>query len=406
MKKWIAFLLTVIAAASLIGCTVSMKETQQTQSVQSGKTDFGTSAETGNDIGTFGLYFITIGKGDAFLLETPQKTYYLVDTGKIEDYRQIARLLRVCGVTEIKGIFLSHGHKDHAGGLDAVMTAFPVKEVFVSGKDTVSYTQIDPEEICRRHGVTLTKLQGGETLSLDGITAEIMVPDSADMENENNNSIVMRIEHGDNSFLMTGDAELLEEAMLCQKGEALKSDVLKLGHHGETDATSEQFLDLVSPKIALITGNEEENPDSVNEIIRQRLEKRKIETYYSESEGLGIAFFSDGKTITSQTVYDKDLPCSLTLAISKADRIHQRITIRNDGAQTAHLGGCVLVSERGNEHFVFPEGTVLDAGEELTVSDEENAQAGDLIWDDVWHKKHDAARLYDSNINLLAQDPQ
>lgn len=89
--------------------------------------------------GTLTISFITIGKGDAFLIETPDKNFYMWDTGKKEDREQILAVLQKKGVKELEGIFLSHGHKDHAGNLEMLLQEYSVKKLYLSGKDDASY---------------------------------------------------------------------------------------------------------------------------------------------------------------------------------------------------------------------------------------------------------------------------
>lgn len=236
------------------------------------------------------------------------------------------------------------------------------------------------------------------------MTAEVWIPQLVDRENENNNSVILRLVHGDSSFLLTGDAELGEEAALMASGVPLRAQVLKLGHHGEDDATSSLLLDTVSPEIALITGNAEENPDSVNEIISENLKIHKVEAYYSEGDPLDI--HSDGKTLSLERVQDRTLPQTLNISFSKVDRAAGAVTIRNDAEEAAQLDGCVLISQRGDEIFHFPAGTQLAPGKELTIVCRDSQVQGDLIWneDAVWKKHRDTALLYDSNMNLLAVD--
>lgn len=84
---------------------------------------------------TVELTFITIGKGDAFLIKTPQNTHYMYDTGKKEDYEQIKQVLETKHVSEFKGIFLSHGHKDHAGNVKHIIKEYPVETIYLSEKN-------------------------------------------------------------------------------------------------------------------------------------------------------------------------------------------------------------------------------------------------------------------------------
>lgn len=259
-----------------------------------GKTEKEEPVVTGK---TAQLTFITIGKGDAFLIRTPGDTYYLCDTGKKEDYPQIKRVLEKKQVTELKGIFLSHGHKDHAGNLKKLIKEYPVEKIYISRKDEASYEKNEIQESAEAGQVLVEYLEGGEVLELEGMKAAVWIPQRCDYRNANNNSVVLRFEYGQNSFLLTGDMEYGEEAAYLQSGEVQKTDILKLGHHGENDATSAAFLKKVKPAYGLITGNEEENPESVNPEIEARLDAFDVECFFSEGEQLAWEFILDGEQI-------------------------------------------------------------------------------------------------------------
>ncbi len=387
-------LAALLASISLVGC-----------SEQSNTVGDPTPVPVEN-AGNFTLTFITVGKGDAFLFTCPDGSHYLLDTGKDEDYVQIARTLRVKGIETLDGIFITHGHHDHAGSLEPLVTAFPTKKIYYSRKDDSSYTDILPGDIAQDHEIESVPLEGGEMLDLGGVQAKVWLPAEVDYFNQNNNSLILRLVHGNQSFLLMGDAELDEESEFMESGEPLGANVLKLGHHGETDSTSTTFLDQVKPQIALITGNEEENPDSVNVPIRRALDKRKIIPYYSESDRLAIDFSSDGNTLAVADVTTEDLPRCLDLSFAEVDRAGQRVQIRNNADTPADLTGCMLYSKRGDECFFFPAGTTLQPDETLAVACIGYEQPGDLIWPEekIWHKSRDTAVLYDVNLNELALD--
>ena len=244
--------------------------------------------------------FITIGKGDAFLLEIPHQGYYMFDTGKKEDWEQIKAVFQKKSVRELKGLFISHGHKDHAGNVEKILQEFPVEAVYISGKDTVSYKKMDICAMAEKVGVTVKKMKGGESLSLGDARLSVWIPKSEDKRNENNNSMIIRIVYGDTAILITGDMEREEEAQYLAENIKIRADILKLGHHGEKDATSITLLERVKPEYGLITGNEEENPDSVNPEIAARLLAYKVEPVYSEGEQLAIDFISDGISIRTE----------------------------------------------------------------------------------------------------------
>ena len=364
--------------------------------------------QANRDTSGFSLTFITIGKGDAFLLQSPEGGAYLVDTGKAEDYPQIARTLIVQGVKSLDGIFLTHGHKDHAGCLEQLLTAFPTDTVYISGKDTVSYDAIQPESICEAAGTALVRLNGGEVLDLGGVEAAVWLPDTEDTENENNNSLILRMTYGDTRFLLMGDAEAEEETLLLESGFPVQADVLKLGHHGKQDATGKAFLEAVKPSIGLIAGNAQEDPDTVNELIAGRLNEQGVSTLYSQSTGLGYELWSDGKEIHTSTLPDAVFFPALSLEFSQVNRQEQRVTIRNSSDRAADLTGCLLYSKRGDECFFFPDGFLLDGGAEVTVSCSGHEKPGDLVWpqENVWKPDRDKAVLYDRNMTVIAENQQ
>lgn len=352
--------------------------------------------------GSMVLTFITIGKGDAFLLSSPEGEHYLIDTGKQSDFPQIARILKIKNVDTLNGIFLSHGHLDHAGGLESILNAFSVEKIYLSAVDTVSYQKIDAEAIAKEHNIPVEKISGGDVLTSGEMSIRCWIPEKAVIDNENNNSVVLRVSYGKTAFLMMGDAELEEETDLLESGEDLHADILKLGHHGENDATSLALLEKVKPQYGLVTGNQEENPDSLNSDVSARLLSIGTTPIYSESDGLGIDFSSNGEQITTRTVNDQDSPVDSPLVLLGFDRQNQRVEVKNTGTESVDLGGYTLFSKRGGEVFRFPNNTLLASGESITVSCRSTWREGYLIWDEdkVW-KKNDGVCLYDCKFTLL-----
>lgn len=165
------------------------------------------------------LSFITIGKGDAFLLEIPNGGYYMCDTGKKEDWEQIRQVLEQKKVKEFAGIFLSHGHKDYIGNVKNLLENYPVKTIYLSGKDHVSYKKTTVWDVAKEKGTQVKEIQENQKIPLGKAEAELWIPPKEDPGNENNNSMVLRINYGNISWLFTSDMEE-EEVMLQQPSQS------------------------------------------------------------------------------------------------------------------------------------------------------------------------------------------
>lgn len=202
----------------------------------------------------------------------------------------------------LKGIFLSHGHKDHTGSLEAVLADFPTECIYLSAADSVTYESIDVPALAAKYGARLVALSGGEALQLGAAKVQVWIPDKLYKKKDNNNSMVLRFCYGKTAFLMTGDMEKKAEARLLESGWEISADVLKLGHHGKTDSTGKEFLEKVKPRYGIITGSREESPESMNEEIAGRLKECGVQAFYSEGEQLATDFISDGTSVWTEEV--------------------------------------------------------------------------------------------------------
>jgi competence protein ComEC len=252
-----------------------------------------------------------VGQGMSVVVVTPDGYSMVVDGGKSgERVRQeVIPYLQAKGVNQIDYVVMTHPDQDHIGGLPALLEAMPVRAWVDPVIETTNQSYEKALQIVQQRNITPIRAKRGGTLDLGPqVSAEILWPpdplyapqsESAD----NNNSIVIKITYGDTSFLITGDIEEAAERLLVEQeqNEDLKSDVLVVPHHGSKSSSSADFLDVVSPSVAIIpvgAGNQYGHP--TDEVI-QRLRMRGIDIYRTDLDGR-VEVTSDGSTFSVSTV--------------------------------------------------------------------------------------------------------
>lgn len=200
----------------------------------------------------FQVHFIDVGQGDACLLQTPSHHFYLYDTGNNEAV--LLAFLEKMGVDSLSAVFISHPDLDHYGAFLGILGDFPVKKAYlpVGSSPSQSWTQL--VQALDSLGIEKVTLLAGDTLIWDhDISVRTLWPYSkADYEG-NNLSTVLRIEFASRSLLLTGDIEDAGERAILQTRERLKSDILKVAHHGSQSSSGLPFLSAVKPTFAIIS---------------------------------------------------------------------------------------------------------------------------------------------------------
>jgi beta-lactamase superfamily II metal-dependent hydrolase len=190
----------------------------------------------------------------------------------------------------------THPDADHIGGLDDVLKAFDVKQVYAPKVSHNTVTFEDFLTAVKNEGRTIKTAKAGVSLELEGIDAEFLSPINDYGDELNDWSAVLKVAYKETSFLLVGDAEYAAEKDMLAGNSDLKVDVLKVGHHGSKTSTSKAFADAVSPKYAIISvgKNKYGHPDSG---ILARLKNINATAYRTDKQGT-ITAVSDGKKIT------------------------------------------------------------------------------------------------------------
>ncbi len=248
------------------------------------------------------LLAINVGKADALLLRSGTSAY-LIDTGTKKSAPALLSVLRKEGITRLTGVILTHTHADHVGGLKELLSS----EIAVESIYTSRYYVLKKEDgkhpvekAIKKTDYQYGFLAGGDTLPLDGGRLTVLGPIEMNEDTENNNSLVLLAEGGGGSMLLTGDMEFPEEDSLLKAGVIPQVDVLKIGNHGEGDATSRQFVITASPKLAVISTNTEEEPDTPDPAVIRLLQGQNIPVVITQDAENGVLVTLKGGEIFTE----------------------------------------------------------------------------------------------------------
>ena len=347
------------------------------------------------------VLFINVGKADAALLRCNGKAW-LIDTGSKASVPALLGALALFHVKALEGVFLTHGHSDHTGGMEALAGYIPIRTLYSSvfSQDKKNgENRID--ELARDLQLTQRKLSAGSNIALtQDVFLEVLGPVMENPEDDNDNSLVLKLRANGRTLLFAGDMQQTGEYALLRSGAALSADILKVGNHGNPDATSDAFAAAVSPGYAVISTDTLEDRDSANERVLSALGEAQVFITQSYACGVLMTLRTDGSIEVSYPALPK---APANILVQGVNRDTQTLTIKNMGPD-ADISGFIIMSARGSEVFVFPDGSHLRSGQLARVSTRPGA---DYLWPQVsgvWHRqKEDSALLFDRFGLLLSR---
>ena len=233
------------------------------------------------------IHFIDVGQGDSCLVITPNSKKILIDGGEGKPEVLLSYLLDR-KIKSIDFILISHFDSDHCNGLIEVIKNLNVKNILISKQAYFCDEYKKIANIINSKKIKVTFVKQGDSLNIDkNVKLNIFYPpEELEYDDLNNNSIVAKITYNSFSVLFTGDIEKSEEDLLNKyKMQELKSDILKIAHHGSRTSSSENFLEAVKPKIALIGVGENNTFGHPNNGVLERLENINCKIYRTDKMG-------------------------------------------------------------------------------------------------------------------------
>lgn len=243
--------------------------------------------------------FLDVGQGDSVLIETPDGYQLLVDGGPdMSVLRELGHELSFFDKS-IDMVLATHPDADHISGLTDVLARYDVATVIetTNGKET-PVTKALAVAVANEHAQVINPEAGQVIMLGASTTIRFLAPTGDETQWESNMaSIIIRVEYGSTSVMLTGDAPIeIEKYVVVAYSGFLKSNILKLGHHGSKTSSSDEFLDAVHPEYAVVSVGLKNKYGHPHQSVMQAVAARNIKVDETGKEGT-ITFYSDGKTV-------------------------------------------------------------------------------------------------------------
>jgi len=300
-------------------------------------------------------HFIDVGQGDSILLQFDGKNV-LIDGGIQEMGPRVETYLRNHGVSSLDLLVATHPHEDHIGGLITILRDFPVKQVLDSGQPDSSQVYETFLTLIDQKNISYNVAQRGQKINLDtNLKIDVLSPSSTLFSDDlNQNSIALKITYNKVSFLLMGDAGFEAENSIKSEGYDLKSDILKVGHHGSSSASGTSFLAKVKPAISIIEvgkGNDYGHPTQKTLSALQSIGSK---IYRTDTNG-NIIITTDGLTYSLSTQKPSGNSASTT-SQTKTSAYTPTVTQASSpiAAPSSNVSGGPFVGSSKSDKYHYP----------------------------------------------------
>lgn len=244
------------------------------------------------------IHYIDVGQGDAALIQV-NNINMLIDSGPKESRNKILDYLQSLNIKKINYIVATHPHEDHIGNMAKIIKTYGLYKFYAPKIENTTSTFEKMIDALKDKNLKINVIKK-DTNSIDlGKNTDVTVfsPIKDSYDNINNYSPVIKIQYGDTSFLFTGDAEKeVENEILLDSNNNIRSDVIKIGHHGSSTSSSKSFIEKVNPSIAIISVGADNKFNHPNKSTIDCLTKNNIKIYQTNKENT-IILSSDGHKI-------------------------------------------------------------------------------------------------------------
>ena len=231
----------------------------------------------------FSMDVLDVAAGDCILLQTDQSVM-LIDSGPPRAWQHIESFLQEQSISKINILLLTHSHPDHCGNTTRLLTEVPVGEILLSSADSDYKDDILLQAAdCGTPVRTLTR---GDRFSLDGITFDVLWPETEPCTLVNDRSLVLRMNIYGFTMLLMADAESETERYLLHSTDPslLRADLIKIGHHGMITSSTYPLIHAVQPTYALVSCADSKHNATLSPIVRDTLRECNVAWILTTSE--------------------------------------------------------------------------------------------------------------------------
>ena len=281
-KKFIEAIIILIIAFFTIYYEDFTEKTIEDEVIQNRNTEEVIEISDGDKLN---VYYLDVGQADSILIEN-NNNYMLIDAGNNEDGEKLVTYFKRLGITKFDIVVGTHAHEDHIGGMDDIINNFEIEDFYMPEVITTTKTFEDVLDALEGKQVAFqTPIIDSELVFENSKIKVLSVSD--DDSDLNDTSVVLRLKYGTTSFLFTGDAtEKIENTILNKE---IKSDVLKVAHHGSSTSNSLSFLKRVSPTYAVISVGEGNSYNHPHDVMLNRLYDLNARVYRTDRDGTVVA---------------------------------------------------------------------------------------------------------------------
>lgn len=246
------------------------------------------------------VHFIDVGKADAILIKLNDKAV-LIDSGDISYDKKVNSYLKRLNINKIDLLVESHPDNDHIGSMKDIIEEFKINEFLapnIPEQAINSSLYSNMINSLKAKNIPIKYAQAPDSINIDELKFDILGPVKI-YEDNNSNSLVLKLNFKNKKILFTGDCTAQAEEDMLKNKVDLKSDVLKVAHHGSKTSTSENFLKAVSPEYAIISVGADKNNLPKQEILK-RLQDKNIKIFRTDING-NIVLKTNGDDIIIKT---------------------------------------------------------------------------------------------------------